>query len=793
MASGRHSGILRIFAIVLTLWAVGPLAYAASPVLNDIVPRGAQRGTEAEILFVGARLDDAVDLLFHDPGISVVSLTAESGSQVKCKLKIAPDAPIQTHAIRVRTASGLSNLQLFSVGNLPEITETEPNNAADAAQAVSINTTVNGVVTNEDVDYFAVELVAEERLAVEVEAIRLGGPLFDAKVRLYGPGGHELIAEDDTPLFRQDPGFVFTSHEAGRHLVVVSEASYGGGGNYRYRLHVGNFPRPLGVTPMGGVVGTETQVTWLGDPALDTANVPMPPDKEGRHLVVPAVDAAVAPTPVPFRLSKYPGVLETEPNNARAEATAGSVPGAFDGVIQAPDDRDWFTFEGKKGQKLEFRLWAREMGSPLDSVMAIYKAGGDRVDSNDDSQGMDSYMKVTLPEDGAYEVLVRDHLSSGGPLYAYRIEATPIEPSLRLSLLENEPVHVAVPKGNRAYLLVRAARSEFGGDLTLNFDGLPEGVTAEAAAIPSNQDRVPVVLHATAETPTSGALVDITSAFQTEGGEIFGRIDQDYVLTYGQNKTVFQTRNVDRVALAVTEPAPYSVEIVPPKAPVVQRGIKHLRVIAHRNEGFDAPIRLRVPYAPPNVGAATAEIPKDQTETTVRIEAQPNAAPGTWNAMVLADSAGYSVCTPFTPVDIVAPWVEFSTPAIAIEQGQTKEFVVAVTQKQPFEGEYQAHLVALPKGVSAPPQPLTKETTELRFPITVAADAPVGKHGSLVVDTTLKTNDEDVFHRGGGNELQIFAPLPPELQQPDPPKPAEAKAEEAKPEEPERKTRFPNT
>src|SRR5690606_22104820 len=113
------------------------------------------------------------------------------------------------------------NLMLFSVGNLPEHAETEPNNDPETAPLVALNATINGVVTNEDVDYYAVELAEGQRLAVEIEGLRLGNLLFDPKLRLFGPHGHELIAEDDTQVLRQDAGFVHLAAEAGRHVIAV--------------------------------------------------------------------------------------------------------------------------------------------------------------------------------------------------------------------------------------------------------------------------------------------------------------------------------------------------------------------------------------------------------------------------------------------------------------------------------------------------------------------------------------------------------------------------------------------
>src|SRR5690606_10013031 len=204
----------------------------------------------------------------------------------------------------VRTATGVSGLQLFSVGKLAEVAESEPNNTPDQAQTLAMDSVANGTIPSEDVDYYAVELTEGQRIAVEVEAIRLGRTLFDVKLRMFGPGGHELIAEDDTALMRQDAAFIHVAKEAGRHLIAVSESAYGGNGAFDYRLHVGNFPRPLSVTPMGGQPGETLTVRWLGDPGISEQQITVP---EGDDIVYvyPASDAGVAPSPMPFRVSLY--------------------------------------------------------------------------------------------------------------------------------------------------------------------------------------------------------------------------------------------------------------------------------------------------------------------------------------------------------------------------------------------------------------------------------------------------------------------------------------------------------
>src|ERR1043165_5753091 len=111
-------------------------AFATAPKLTSILPTGAQRGTEVEVRFAGQRLDDTREIVFYAPGISVVKFEAERTNLVKATLKVAPDCPLGEHQLRLRTATGVSELRTFWVGALAVIPELEPNNDAAKAQRI---------------------------------------------------------------------------------------------------------------------------------------------------------------------------------------------------------------------------------------------------------------------------------------------------------------------------------------------------------------------------------------------------------------------------------------------------------------------------------------------------------------------------------------------------------------------------------------------------------------------------------------------------------------------------------
>src|SRR5690606_40904 len=159
---------------------------------------------------------------------------------------------------------GISNVMTFHVGALPEMAEVEPNSEPTAPQVIPLGTVVNGVVKNEDVDFFQFEAKAGEPISVEVDGLRLGRTFFDPVILLYNAEGDELAKCDDWALLQQDACFSIIAPADGKYLLELRESAYRGSDQATYRLHVGKFPRPLAVYPPGGRAGETIQVEWRG-------------------------------------------------------------------------------------------------------------------------------------------------------------------------------------------------------------------------------------------------------------------------------------------------------------------------------------------------------------------------------------------------------------------------------------------------------------------------------------------------------------------------------------------------
>ena len=790
-----------VSALLLTAGA----AQAASPGLGGIYPRGGQRGTALTIQFRGSRLADAQEVLVYAPGpaerpwFEVLELDAK-GDRVDARVRIAADCPLGEHAMRVRTATGITELRTFWVGQFPDVAESEPNSDFDKAQTIDLNVTVTGVVENEDVDYYVVAARKGQRVTAEIEAVRLGLTLFDAYVAIQDMGRYELSASDDTALLLQDAIAAIVAPEDGRYVIQVRESAYAGNGNCRYRLHVGSCPRPLALYPAGGPAGAQVTVRFLGDPLGDfeqTIQLPDAPDPD--HRIFARQGDQDAPSPNRFRVSAFANVLESEPNNAAESATAtdADLPLAFNGIVAEAGDVDWFRFNGRKGGRYHVRVHARSVRSPLDSVLSLHDVQGRQLAANDDAGGPDSAFDFNIPADGPYLIQVRDHLQKGGPTYVYRVEFTPIAPSLSVSIPRfgrdsQARRTVSVPRGNRTASLFNASRGNFSGDLVFEAVDLPEGIVLHGQTMPSNIRQMPFVFEAAADAPVAGRLADVVARHADASQDIRGGCRQDVELVRGApNNTVYYGIGVDRLPVAVTEAVPFSVDIVPPTVPLVQNGSMDLKIVAERRDGFDGPINVRMLWNPPGIGSkSTVTIPKGADAVLYPINANGKAATRTWQIAVLgeADAGGGQVlvASRLTALTVAPPYVEMAIEMAALERGQSGEVVCRLTYRKPFEGAAAIQLLGLPAQVSAEPMQVNAGEAEIVFPVQTADATPCGKHKSLFCRLIVTEQDAPIVHNvGHGGVLRVDPPPPPRKDEPAPaprPKPKEQKKPKPKPE-----------
>lgn len=795
----RFSVLVAAALLSGTLVAV---AQAAQPVVSRTEPLGVVRGETTKMVLHGSRLSDAMDVLFDQPGLEATEIEVDDG-KVEVMIKADPEMPPGLYPIQLVTKSGISNLRLIGVGALPVVQEEEPNSDFEEAQKIDLNTTVEGVIKFEDVDYFEVELEEGQTVHVEVEGLRLRhdyrNRIFDPYVAILDERQFTVSESDDAPLLQQDPLCSFTAPEAGTYKIELRDSSFGGNDSAFYRMHVGTFPRPIAVVPAGGQPGDVLDVTLVhptGDPEsplVTSGQIQLPSEPNNMYPVVTQSDQGISPSPNFVRVNALPLTVESEPNDGVREGNEAVAPGAFCGVIGSPGDVDCFSFEAEKGKKYQVQVYAREtLRSPLDSVIRVYNTEFRSVASNDDQGGPDSYVEFTPEETGMHTVRIHDALNRGGPQYAYRIEVTTADPQLTLDRKEiyrNEPHGVAVPKGGAMAMMITAKRENFSGELELQLDNVPEGIQVHTFNMPSNRAEVPVLFTAAPDAADAAALVSVTGKPTDEKlAELSGGLGLRHKLVLGRNRREMWGYDSQRLAVSVADEAPFKIKLKQPGVPLVRRGSMELKVEIERLDDFDGRVSLSTLYRPPGISVNNSRrIDEGKTSVNVPITANANAGIGTWPMILIAtyDSGRGTARAVAEPIDLQVEDVafDFDFPKMAGQQGSEIALQVEVDVTRPFEGEGEIELVGFPPGVSSPEpkQPVTPESTSVTFPLVLAEDAKVGKHKTLNCIARITTDDGVIKQTQGTGELRIDKPLKPKDDKPEKKEKKEEKKDEPKP------------
>jgi len=748
--------------------------FAAYPEFTATTPKGAQRGTEAKITLSGTRLADFESLIFFSPGFTQKSVEKAENGKVELTIAIAADVPPGNHSMRIRTKTGISHARQFFVGIFPNVEEKEPNSEFETPQVISFNQTIEGVVQNEDVDYYRVTAKKGQRISVEVDGLRLGYTVFDPFLAIIDKDRFEKVVSDDTILHRQDGYCSYVAEEDGDYTVMIRESSYRGGGSSFYRLHVGGYRRPDVVYPAGGKIGSKAKVRFIERDSSFDEELQLPAEVDPNFMLY-SKSGEPAPSGNPFRLVNFDNVLEAEPNEDQATSTASATgePIALNGIIEKPGDIDYFKLPLKKGMTLEVQTFAQSIGSPLDSVVNIYNEKGGSLSGNDDGGGrrrLDSKFKIGIPADGNYFVRVTDHLDRGGPTFVYRIELIAAEPEVFFASPQytvNDNAYrqfIPVPKGGRYATLVNISRNNVSGDYKFAAANLPAGVKLLTELAPKDLGNVPMLFEATAGAALGHQIVPVKLNPVDPTNKIIGNLRQEFDVVRNGN-VVYYTEVEDRLPVAVVEEAPYSLEIIKPTVPLVANGVLDLKVVAKRKEGFKAAIRVFMIWKSPGVSCLGEQtIAEGQTECVFNMDANSTVTDGKWNYTVMGEADGgngrvYNA-SPFcelttAPAYITAPAI----PLVAVEQGKEAFMVAKLEQLVPFTGDAKAQVLGVPDTIPIEEAKINKDTKEVTFKVKTDAKSPIGKQANLFVRVDVPVKGGTTTHRIAlGSILRIDAP-----------------------------------
>jgi hypothetical protein len=821
---GFLSSVRAAIVFSVSLGLCGSSVFASTPRLAKVIPPGGQRGTTIEVDLTGRHLEQSREVLFYEPGITVESIkSVESilgangkpvavapGTRVRVRLKLAEDCALGLHGMRLRTSGGLSEYHRFIVGPFPMVEEnevlTKRNDKPEHALPVAVNTTVHGQLNEPaDVDNYRIEVVRGQRISAELAAARLGVDrgIPDLHLAIFDADGKKLAAADDSALFVQDPVLSILAPKDGAYIIEARHSIYNGSKD-DYFLHIGTFARPTAIYPAGGQAGTALKVQILGDPrGLWTQNVRLPATPGDLPFV--AVDPrehVPAPSPNRLRVSPFPNVLEAEPNDtpdALASAAAVDLPVAFNGIIGKPGDVDCFRFRAKKGAQFRIHAMANAFGSPLDPVIWIKAVGGkskaapQRVsDSRPNQLGLapanglnrethDPVIDFTAPADGEYILGIEDERGEGGSDFVYRIEARPEENAV-YTYIAGEPENrfqpqlrqsIAVAPGNRCTVQVGIFNTNrpCTSDMELVGLNLPAGVTIRAPRLTAGMTRVPVIFEASAAAKPQAALIDL--AVRPVGGKeplVSGYRQVIVMNAYGNNDFYLHTP-ITKLALAVTEPAPFRLEVEAPKSALVQNGEMALKFRIHRAKGFEGPVTVQMEWKPLGVSTSTpVTVPADESEGTYLLGSSRRAAAGNHLVTLTAMSGGsrrgyndgegrtYVASQPFR-LTVAEPHIDAKFPRTSIERGKTTTIVCKLNHLQAFTGTAKATLARLPRGIELVDavREITSADKEVRFTIRATPAALVGSYQGIVLDLTVNDHGQSVRQLSGYGVLRVDA------------------------------------
>jgi hypothetical protein len=323
---------------------------------------------------------------------------------------------------------------------------------------------------------------------------------------------------------------------------------------------------------------------------------------------------------------------------------------------------------------------------------------------------------------------------------------------------------VEVPRGGQMAVLLRTNRKGFKGDLALRLENPPAGVRLVTPVVAAEQSYIPLMIEAAADAPVDAALVPLTAESKTAEVALAGKLNQRTMLVRGQNNRDMWGHNSDRLALAVTEELPFSIEVEQLKVPLVRNGSANFVVRAHRKDGYKERIYLRPLYSPSGCSASSSvRIEADQSEVLVPITANSRAELGNFPIAILArakaTNADAWVSAEFVNLEVADSFFDFKFGKAVGEPGGVTELLVGVDIKTPPEGKVVFELVGLPRGVTSPSSKieLAPEMTQLAFPLEIANDARVGQFKTLVITATIERPEGTIVQTQGTGEIQIAA------------------------------------
>jgi hypothetical protein len=509
-----------VFHLLVSL-AVGLAVRSAvgqDPIVDRLDGPALRPGQPAALTVVGRQQQGAIALW-----TPVGTLRLKAGTDVSkdgpvpVEGTIAPDAVPGIYPVRLVTSHGASEAAWTVVDDLPFVALTAEADNRSAGQPITLPCCVTGSISPVASRTLKITLAANQVLTAEVYARRLGSDL-DPVLRITAPDGREVLWSDDFPGLEGDSQLRFQAPAAGEYRLEIRDVRYSGGNRHFFHLRLANLPLVAAALPRIASAGKPVALTDAAGTVIVEASAPGGPAVISNDLLPIRFRAPGAEADSIASVALVPDAVftETEPNNAKEQAPEVPVDaGVISGCFQTAGDIDWFRITAAAAGPVLVQARTRDVSSPCDLLLEIYKEDGSRLAESDDAGPRDAELSVQLPAPGNYFVKVAELAGRGGPAWCYALNLHHTRPAVIAAAPTDR---ISIPRGGSASLPLTLRRFRTEAPLVIEPAALPAALKMEPFTVHAKQAVVPVTITAVdpAAAPSDGdwgpVVVRITAA-----------------------------------------------------------------------------------------------------------------------------------------------------------------------------------------------------------------------------------------------------------------------------------------
>lgn len=415
------------------------------------------------------------------------STQASCAETLNVKIEVDKDAKLGKRILKIISDTGVSNSIAFYIGDLPEYAEysirdksissinnsstdeiasevilKEPNEfnqrEKPLIQSVTPPLVINGQMDLLETDIYKFYAKKGQDFVVYVQARDLIPFIadavpgwFQATISIKNAKGKEIAYQDD--FFQNpDPLLVFEVPEDGFYTLEIKDAIYRGREDFVYRITLGEFDFINELHP------------FLFD------------IKKGKSFVAKS-------------------------NLSKESAASIKISSQVNSVLENAGDLHFYKLDTKAMQTLVLEVFARRLGSPLDSNLEIYDKNLKLLASNDDYEDptqalathhADSKLIYTFDADSTYYIALRDAQNNAGKEYIYTLSLSELNPDFEIKA---SPATINIVEGKSIDFKLNVFRkNDLKFPINVSLKNAPKGLSLSGGYIDGNTQEISMVL-----------------------------------------------------------------------------------------------------------------------------------------------------------------------------------------------------------------------------------------------------------------------------------------------------------